>query len=163
MEGLIQTDTAINPGNSGGPLINFQGEVIGINTAIIPYAQGIGFAIPINSAKDVLHQLITYGKVRRPWLGISYLPVSPRVTSQFNLKTNSGIYVVSVIAGGPASRAGLKEGDVILKINHTEVTNSQQLKQAISQQKIGEKVKLTILRRKKVLLIVVTLGKMPER
>ena len=163
MEGLIQTDTAINPGNSGGPLINFQGEVIGINTAIIPYAQGIGFAIPINSAKDILHQLITYGKVRRPWLGISYLPVSPRVTSQFNLETNSGIYVISVIAGGPASRAGLKEGDVILKINHTEVTTSQQLKQAISQQKIGEKVKLSILRRKEVLFIVVTLGKIPER
>ena len=161
LEDLIQTDAAINPGNSGGPLINFRGEVIGINTAIIPYAQGIGFAIPINAAKDIIEELIKYGKVIRPWLGISYLPITPQVVSRFNLPVESGIYVASVISGSPADKAGLKAKDIIRKFDTQEVKTSRDLKAFLSKKKVGDQVTLTILRGKETKIIRVTLGEMP--
>ncbi|MFQ6067284.1 MAG: S1C family serine protease [bacterium] len=161
LEDLIQTDAAINPGNSGGPLINFRGEVIGINTAIIPYAQGIGFAIPINAAKDIIEELIKYGKVIRPWLGISYLPITPQVVSRFNLPMESGLYVASVISGSPADKAGLQAKDIIRKIDGQEVKTSQELKALISKKKVGDEVSLTILRGKETKIFEVTLGEMP--
>ncbi|MFQ5835300.1 MAG: S1C family serine protease [bacterium] len=161
LEDLIQTDAAINPGNSGGPLINFKGEVIGINTAIIPYAQGIGFAIPINAAKDIIEELIKYGKVIRPWLGISYLPITPQVVSRFNLPVKSGLYVASVISGSPAHKAGLQVKDIIRKFDAQEIKTSQDLKAFISKKKVGDEVTLTILRDKETKIIRVTLGEMP--
>jgi S1-C subfamily serine protease len=161
LEDLIQTDAAINPGNSGGPLINLRGEVIGMNTAIIPYAQGIGFAIPINAAKDIIEELIKYGKVIRPWLGISYLPITPQVVSRFNLPVKSGLYVASVISGSPADKAGLQAKDIIRKFDTQEVKTSQDLKAFISKKKVGDRVSLTILRDNETKIIRVTLEEMP--
>jgi serine protease Do len=161
MEDLIQTDAAINPGNSGGPLINFGGEVIGINTAIIPYAQGIGFAIPINAAKEIIEELIKYGKVIRPWLGISYLPITPQVVSRFNLPVKSGLYVASVISGSPADKAGLQAKDIIRKFDTQEVKTSRDLKTLVSKKEVGDEVSLTILRDKETKIIRVILGEMP--
>lgn len=161
LEDLIQTDAAINPGNSGGPLINFKGEVIGINTAIIPYAQGIGFAIPINAAKEIIDELIKYGKVIRPWLGISYLPITPQVVSRFNLPVKSGLYVASVISGSPADKVGLKAKDIIRKFDGQEIKTSRDLKAFISKKKVGDEVSLTILRNKETKIIRVTLGERP--
>ena len=162
LEDLIQTDAAINPGNSGGPLINFRGEVIGINTAIIPYAQGIGFAIPINAAtKDTIEELIKYGKIIRPWLGITYLPITPQVVSRFNLPVKSGFYVTSVTSGSPADKAGLQAKDIIRRFDGQEVKTFRDLKTFISKKKIGDRVSLTILRGKETKIIRVTLGEMP--
>ena len=161
LEDLIQTDAAINPGNSGGPLINFRGEVIGINTAIIPYAQGIGFAIPINAAKDIIEELIKYGKVIRPWLGITYLPITPQIVSRFNLPVKSGLYVASVISRSPADKAGIQAKDIIRKFDTQEVKTSRDLKALISKKKVGDQATLTILRGKETKIIRVTLGEMP--
>ncbi len=161
LEDLIQTDAAINPGNSGGPLINFRGEVIGINTAIIPYAQGIGFAIPINAAKDIIEELIEHGKVIRPWLGITYLPITPQVVSRFNLPVKSGLYVASVISGSPADKAGLQAKDIIRKFDAQEVKTSRDLKSLISEKEVGDQVTLTILRGKETKVIRVALEEMP--
>ncbi|GAH26648.1 unnamed protein product [marine sediment metagenome] len=161
LEDLIQTDAAINPGNSGGPLINFRGEVIGINTAIIPYAQGIGFAIPINAAKEIIDELIKYGKVIRPWLGISYLPITPQVVSRFSLPVKSGLYVASVISGSPADKVGLRAKDIIRKFDGQEIKTPRDLKAFLSKKKVGDEVSLTILRNKETKIIRVTLGERP--
>ena len=107
-EDLIQTDAAINPGNSGGPLVDMQGKVIGINTANIPFAQGIGFAIPINVARYVVEQILQVGHIVRPWLGITGLTVSKEVATYYNLPVKSGVVLVSIIRGGPADKAGLE-------------------------------------------------------
>ena len=161
LEDLIQTDAAINPGNSGGPLINFKGEVIGINTAIIPYAQGIGFAIPINTAKDIIEELIKYGKVAWPWIGIYMQELTPQVVSRFSLPVKSGLYVVSVIPGGPADKVGLRAKDIIRKFDTQEVKTSRDLRALISRKNIGDQVNLTILRGKETKIIRVILGEMP--
>lgn len=161
LENLIQTDAPINPGNSGGPLINFKGEVIGINTAIIPYAQGIGFAIPINTAKEIIEDLIKYGKVIRPWLGIYYLPITAQVKGRFNLPVESGIYIVKVVPGGPAANAGIKDGDVVLEANGKKIENAQNLKEIMDKKKIGDKVTLLILRGNDYKKFEVELGEMP--
>jgi len=162
LENLIQTDTAINPGNSGGALINLKGEIIGINTAIIPYAQGIGFAIPINTAKGIVENLIKYGRVIRPWLGIYYLPVTPQVASRFKLSLDHGIYIASVVPNGPADKAGLIEGDVIIRFNDQELKTSEDLKSAIYKAGIRKRVSLTILRKGKLKIVQVTLEERPE-
>jgi len=161
LENLIQTDAPINPGNSGGPLINFQGEVIGINTAIIPYAQGIGFAIPINTAKEIIDELIKYGKVTRPWLGIYYLPITSQIKRRFSLPVESGIYIVKVVPGGPASKGGIKDGDVILKVNGKKIKTAQDLKEIMKKKGIGEEVTLLVLREGEYKRIRVKLGEMP--
>ncbi|MEA3485327.1 MAG: trypsin-like peptidase domain-containing protein, partial [Candidatus Aerophobetes bacterium] len=163
LENLIQTDAAINPGNSGGALINLKGEVIGINTAIIPYAQGIGFAIPVNTAKEIVGKLIKYGRVIRPWLGIYYLSITPQLASRFKLPVEYGIYIVSVAFGGPAHKAGLTEGDIIIKFNNQELKASEDLKSVLSKARIGEKVSLTILRGGKLKAIQLTLEERPEK
>ncbi len=161
LEDLIQTDAAINPGNSGGPLINIQGEVIGINTAIIPYAQGIGFAIPINTAKDIIDELIKYGKVIRPWLGIYYLPVTSQIQERFNLSVDTGIYVAKVVAGGPADKGGIKEKDVIIKVNNQDIRTGQDLKETMKKMKVGEEISFLVVRQGEHRKIRVKLGEMP--
>lgn len=161
MENLIQTDAPINPGNSGGPLINFKGEVIGINTAIIPYAQGIGFAIPINTAKEIIDELIKYGKVIRPWLGIYYLPINPQIVTRFNLPVKSGIYIVKVIPAGPADRAGVKKGDIVIQINGKKIKTAKDLKEVMTDKKVGETLILRVVRKGRHLVIKVKLGEMP--
>ncbi|MBU4562463.1 trypsin-like peptidase domain-containing protein, partial [bacterium] len=120
---FIQTDAAINPGNSGGPLLNTKGEVVGINTAIIPYAQGIGFAIPINAAKKNIDDLITLGKVRRSWLGVYIQEVTPEIAKQFNQAEAKGVLVGDVVKNSPAEEVGIKTGDIIKKVNNEEVNS----------------------------------------
>ncbi len=139
---MIQTDAAINPGNSGGALLNAQGEVIGINTAIIREAQGLGFAIPINTAKDIAKKLIKDGKISRPWLGIFGRDVTP----EYNLEVDYGVYIVKVIADSPAAKSGLEEGDIITKIAGREVTGMDKLKEILQDYKISDKIKIKVYR-----------------
>jgi len=143
---LIQTDAAINPGNSGGPLIDLAGKVIGINVAIAPGAQGIGFAIPINEAKVVLQDLITKGKVVRPWLGIYMRDVDENVASFLDLPFAEGVVITDVNADSPASKAGLRKYDVIRKVNDQKITKSDEVSKAIRDKKPGDKVTLEVYR-----------------
>ena len=178
-EGLIQTDAAINPGNSGGPLLNSSGEVIGINTAIYSRTggyQGIGFALPINHAREVATQLITSGRVARPWLGITGYTVNEDFARAFNLPTNTGVLVVEVVQGSPAANAGIKGGDrevnygnlhlllggdIILSFGGTPVREMQQLIRMIQNKRVGDQVKVTISRNGQNLDMTVTLTEMP--
>jgi len=159
---LIQTDTAINPGNSGGPLLNTDGEVIGINTAIIPYAQGIGFAIPVNVAKRNLDDLITLGKVRRSWLGVYIQQVTPEIAEQFDLEEAEGVLVGDVIEDSPAEEAGLARGDVIIAVNQIVVNTPYELQDTIRTLEIGDKAELTVKRNGKESIFVVEIAEMPS-
>src|SRR6266516_3762618 len=118
---LVQTDAAINPGNSGGPLINTKGEVVAINTAKIPYGQGIGFAVPINIVKSILTDLVENGHVRRPWLGISTVKLNPRIASFYRLPIVHGALIVNVEPYSPADNAGLRRGDIIEEIDANKI------------------------------------------
>lgn len=158
---LIQTDTAINPGNSGGPLLNTKGEVIGINTAIIPYAQGIGFAIPINVAKRNLDDLITLGKVRRAWLGVYIQEVTPELAEQFKLDKVEGVLVADVISGSPAEESGLSRGDIILSVNGKSVNKPEELQDTIRALQIGDKATIKVKRDGKEISFMVKIGEMP--
>ena len=158
---FIQTDTAINPGNSGGPLLNIKGEVVGINTAIIPYAQGIGFAIPINMAKRNIDDLINLGKVRRSWLGVYIQEVTPEIAEQFDLTEAKGVLVGDVIEDSPAEKAGIKRGDIIVKVNDEEVNSPEELQDKIRSIEIGEKANVEVVRDGKEITFVVKIGEMP--
>ncbi len=159
---LIQTDTAINPGNSGGPLLNTDGEVIGINTAIIPYAQGIGFAIPVNVAKRNLEDLITLGKVRRSWLGVYIQEVTPEIAQQFGLEEAEGVLIGDVIPDSPAEESGLERGDVIVSVNGIEVNNPQELQDAVRDIEIGQQAQLLVKRDGRESTFLVEIAEMPS-
>lgn len=158
---LLQTDAAINPGNSGGPLLNLKGEVIGINTAVNAQGQGLGFAIPINTAKDVMEQLRTQGKVVRPWLGVSILDVTADLQQYFKLPDRKGAIVGEVMNGSPAEKAGLQVGDVIRKVDNQPIDNAQALVDAIAKKKIGQSVGLEIYRGGRTLFRLVTIAEKP--
>ena len=128
---LVQTDAAINPGNSGGPLVNTNGEIIAINTAKIPYAHGIGFAVPVNTAKTILQELIQYGKVNRPWLGVSTIKINSRIASYYRLPTNEGALVVKVEEYSPAADAGIRQGDIIEEIDEKRIEEITELSSRI--------------------------------
>src|SRR5690606_6163418 len=130
-------DAAINPGNSGGPLISLDGKVIGINTAVNAQAQGIGFAIPINTAKEVLDELITTGSVTRPFIGVALQDLTKDLADYFKLNEPKGAIIADVVSGSPAEKAGLKRGDVILKINDTEIKNSNDVSNIVSKSKVN--------------------------
>ncbi len=162
---LIQTDAAINPGNSGGPLVNLDGEVIGINVAIITTSggyQGIGFAIPINKAKRILDKLIHGEKVLYGWLGISIQDLNEDLRSYFGIKEKKGVIVVKVFSGSPADKGGIKEGDLILEFNGIPIKASRDLVRMVSNTEVGKIVTLTILRSGKRKTIKVKIGKRPE-
>ncbi|MDD4171929.1 MAG: trypsin-like peptidase domain-containing protein, partial [Syntrophomonas sp.] len=142
---LIQTDAAINPGNSGGPLLNTNGEVIGINTAVNSEAQGIGFAISVNTAREIINELIQTGKVTRPYIGVWLQPMDENFAAQYNLP-NTGVIVANVIAGGPAEKAGLKINDVIVSLNDTNINNYEQLQDFLKTRQVGEKVMVKVIR-----------------
>ncbi|MEM2933888.1 MAG: trypsin-like peptidase domain-containing protein [Halobacteria archaeon] len=146
LENLIQTDCAINPGNSGGPLVDIKGRVIGINTAIIPFAQGIGFSIPINNAIRVAEELILYGKPLKPWLGIVGLDVNEAIASYYSLSVKSGILVVKVMPLSPAYEAGIAGGDVILAINGEKLSSVQELQREIKRLGVKNKARITLMR-----------------
>jgi serine protease Do len=143
---FIQTDAAINPGNSGGPLLDLAGEVIGINTAINPQANTIGFAVPIDMAKQILPQLEKHGRVTRGWLGVAVQPVTPELAELLKLETQEGALVSQVTPGGPAEKAGLRRGDVILRFGETEIQRMRELPRAVAVAAPGTKVDVVVLR-----------------
>jgi serine protease Do len=145
-EDFIQTDASINPGNSGGPLFNIQGEVIGINTAIINFAQGIGFAIPSKMVQDIYPQLIAKGRVSRGWLGVGIQTVTEELASQFNLDKEQGVLVNEVFDGEPAQKAGVQPGDIILKVDGTAVDTPTSLAKVVAGLTPGKPAKLKVLR-----------------
>lgn len=133
---LVQTDAAINPGNSGGPLINTKGEVVAINTAKIPYGQGIGFAVPINTVKSILNDLVENGHVTRPWLGISTVKLNPRIASFYRLPLVHGALIVNVEPYSPADNAGLRRGDIIEEIDGNKIESPSQISSYIRKKKV---------------------------
>ena len=145
-EGLIQTDTAINPGNSGGPLADIGGNVIGMNTAMIPFAQGVGFAIPVNTMKWVVQQILEKGRVIRPWLGISGANMNQAIARRYDLPADSGVLVVEVDSRGPAYEAGMRVGDVITQIGSHPVKQMKDILMALSRLAIKEEVEVGFIR-----------------
>lgn len=158
---LVQTDAAINPGNSGGPLVNTNGEIIAINTAKIPYAHGIGFAVPVNTAKTILQELIQYGKVNRPWLGVSTIKINSRIASYYRLPTNEGALVVKVEEYSPAADAGIRQGDIIEEIDEKRIEEITELSSRIKKKKVNEKTLLSVNRYGRRFDISVTLENQP--
>jgi S1-C subfamily serine protease len=159
---LIQTDAAINPGNSGGPLVNMRGEVVGINTLGATDAQGIGFAIAIDTAKPIVDQLVKTGKVAVPYLGVQFGTVTPSVAAANGLTRNDGVYVQQVVSGTPAAQAGLQQGDIVYGIDNTVVTDTTTFQKALFAHKPGDKVTLKINRGGSEMTIQVTLGEKPQ-
>ncbi|MEJ2728407.1 MAG: DegQ family serine endoprotease [Deltaproteobacteria bacterium] len=158
---FIQTDASINPGNSGGPLINMNGEVIGINTAIIAGGQGIGFAIPIDLANNVIEQLKTNGEVTRGWLGITIQDLNGDLAGYYNLKDQSGVLVAAVVPGDPADKAGIKPNDIIIDVNGKKVTTGHELTAMTARLAVGDKATLTVIRDGKQKRFDVEVGKRP--
>ena len=163
LRNVIQTDAAINPGNSGGPLINLRGEVVGINTVIASEAQGIGFAIAINEARPVVAQLQANGRVVWPWLGVSVQDVTRPMAIQLKLPVTSGVLVQDVQRGGPADRASMRAGDVIIKLDNTSVASTTQLQTEVRKRPIGQDVRITIIRGSQQQVLTVRLEGMPRQ
>ncbi len=157
-DNFLQTDASINPGNSGGPLLNLKGEVIAINTAIIARAQGIGFAIPSSTVKDIINKLKTDKKIRRGWLGVSITNVDPNMAQALGLKEAEGAFIAQVVPGEPAAAAGLLEGDIILKVNDEAIADSAELILAVSALTPGSTAKFTVYRKDKTITVNVKLG-----
>lgn len=162
---LFQTDASINSGNSGGPLLNFNGEVIGINTAVAADAENIGFSIPINEAKGIVDSVKTTGKISRPYIGVQYVMLTADTAKELNLSVQEGAYISkndgSVVSGSPAQKAGLLAGDVITSVNKVELNGTTSLSSAVGKFKVGDTVELTVLRDGKQQKINVTLAEAP--
>lgn len=164
-EDFIQTDAAINPGNSGGALVNVKGELIGINTAIFSTSggyQGIGFAVPTSMAKAVMDSLISKGKVIRGWLGVSIQNLTPELARQFDIKDEKGVLVGDVVEGGPAEKAGLQRGDVIVEFEGKKIEDPNQLRNAVANTEPGKEAKLKIIRDKKTIEKTITISELPS-
>jgi serine protease Do len=166
LEDLFQTDAAINEGNSGGPLVNSDGQVIGINTALASNAQGLGFAIPINDVKGLMKTVLATGKFEQPYLGVRYLSLTNDYAKQLNLSIDRGAYIIpsskdngqaGVISGSPADKAGLKEGDIITAVNGTNIDSRHSLTSLLDQYSVGDTVNLTVMRDGKQISIQATL------
>lgn len=164
IEDLIQTDAAINHGNSGGPLVNLAGEVIGINTLIVrntasgDVAEGLGFAIPVNTAQAVAGQIVQKGYFARPYMGINYQPINPDIAARYNLPAQWGVYVMKVADGSPASKAGLKQGDIITKIGDVALDETHPYVNTLFTFKPGDQITLEIMRDGKEMQVQITLG-----
>ena len=149
IENLVQTDASINPGNSGGPLVDLEGKVVAISTAIIPFAQGIGFAIPINAAKNCTTDMVTEGISRRPWLGVIGLSITEEIARYYGLPVNRGVLVTKVAEGSPAEDAGMADGDIILEIDSVETRKIEDLVKEIHKRKVGDTVRIYALRNRR--------------
>ncbi|MGC8816369.1 MAG: S1C family serine protease [Candidatus Hadarchaeum sp.] len=161
LDNLIQTDAAINPGNSGGPLVDENGKVIAISTAIIPFAQGIGFAIPIKVAIRCADDIIRYGRVRIPWLGIDGVSINEAVAYRYNIPSAVGVLVVRVVEGSPADVAGISPGDVILEFGKKPVRTIEELRRKIMSSNVGDEAQIKIIRDGQSHQVKITLGAMP--
>ncbi len=161
LQDLLQTDASINPGNSGGALVDVTGKVVGIPTAVIPYAQGIGFAVSIDVAKQVAQRLIETGKM--PWLGIQHRILLPEEAKRLSLPAGKGTMVFGVISGGPAQKAGLVQGDLILQVGKDKIDAEHQLSRVIRSYNADQTIEITILRKGKEMKLAVTLGAVPEQ
>ncbi len=159
---FIQTDASINPGNSGGPLLDLQGRVIGINTAIVASGQGIGFAIPIDMAKAIVSQLKDKGEVIRGWLGVGIQDLTPELAEYWGLDQHQGVMVTQVFPGDPADKAGVKPNDIITAINGQKVTTGRELSSIVANTAIGDKTRMTILRGGKEMTLTATVAKRDE-
>jgi serine protease Do len=160
---FIQTDAPINPGNSGGPLFNMRGEVIGINTAIIPNGQGIGFAIPVSTAKALLPELATKGSVTRGYLGLNIQNITEDLVKSLNLKSDKGALVSEVVEGSPADKAGVKRGDVITAFNGKEIKDSHELASTVAVTPIDKEVSLRVVRDGKEIALRVTVARLDSK
>jgi serine protease Do len=163
LDDFLQTDAAINPGNSGGPLVNMQGEVIGINTAIVAGGNGVGFAVPSNLARDVYSQIVATGKVSRGWLGVSIQPLTPELAKSFGAKDGKGVLVADVVPASPAAKAGVHAGDIVLQLDGKPLDDPAALSRAIALTRPGHAAKLTILRDRSEQTLAVTVGAPTER
>lgn len=166
---LFQTDAAINQGNSGGPLVNINGEVIGVNTAVASGAQNIGFAIPINDVKGLISSVVGSGKLEQPYLGVRYISLNADIAYKYNLNINNGAYIApsedgaaSIVADSPAEKAGLREKDVIIKVNNINLNDKTNLTSALSRFKVGDQVNLSVIRSGKTINIKATLRSIPQ-
>ena len=160
-EDFIQTDASINPGNSGGPLVDIDGQVIGINAMIIQPGQGIGFAIPINLAKKIMTELIAKGKVIRPWVGIGLQDLTEELMKSFNVKEKEGALISQVREGSPAEKAGLKVEDIIVEMDGKKVKNSQDVVREVLKREVGQQIRFEVIREGKRVEISVTTAQMP--
>lgn len=163
-EDFIQTDAAINPGNSGGPLVNMDGQLVGVNTAIVSQSggfQGIGFAVPSNMAVHIMNSLIKSGKVVRGWLGVSIQEINPTIAKAMNLKSNTGALVGDVVADGPAKKAGIEAGDIIIAVNGKKIKNTTTLRNMIASTAPGTTVTVSVMRGDETKEFDVTLGELP--
>lgn len=164
IENLIQTDAAINHGNSGGPLVDLAGEVIGINTLVVrntnsgDVAEGLGFAIPVNTAQAIAQQIIHKGYFARPYIGINYQPIDPNIAARYNLPAQWGVYVTDVASGSPASDAGLQQGDIITKIGDVTLDETHTYVNTLFNFKPGDQITLNVIREGKEIQLQITLG-----
>ncbi len=161
IENLVQTDASINPGNSGGPLLDLDGRIIAISTAIIPFAQGIGFAIPINSAKSCTYDMLTAGVSRRPWLGVIGLSINPQIARYYGLPVDYGVLVTKVAEGSPAYEAQMAEGDIIVEIDNVETRRIEDLVEEIHKRKVGDTVRILAIRDRRQHFFVTRLSETP--
>ena len=158
---LIQTDAAINPGNSGGPLVNTKGEVVAINTANMPYAQGIGFAVPVDTAKAILEELIQKGRVSRPWIGISSMKVTPQLARYYGLPASEGALVAGVEPYSPADDAGLRKGDIIEEIDGSRVEEPSQIASHVKGKRVSDRVTVSVNRYGRQLQVPIQVDERP--
>lgn len=161
-QNLIQLDAAINPGNSGGPLLNNNGKVIGINTAVSRAGQGIGFAIPVNEIKDIVSELQQTGEVTRPWIGIAFSEITKDVQEYFQLDNREGVVVIEVYKNSPAAKAGLKPYDVIKEVDQQKIKDTSELTEIISEKEVGDKIMFKVIRNGSSQIIVGRIGDKPN-
>jgi serine protease Do len=161
LENLIQTDAAINPGNSGGPLVDIEGRVIGINTATIPFAQGIGFATAINTVRDVATEIIDHGFVRRAYMGFAGVPLSPQLARNYRLPVEEGVLIAGVVPRSPAARAGLEEGDVIIAFDGERIRTMTEIQGQLRKRSVGSRLDLTVVRGRTNYKVTLVLGEVP--
>lgn len=153
VDNVIQSDAALNPGNSGGPMINMEGEVIGVNTAIIQGAQGLSFSVDINTAKEIARQLIANGKIFKAYLGVMLqeVPVNPKVKSHYNLANHKGLFVTKIEENSPASRSQLSEGDIIISFNNRTINSSHELFKELSRKEVLDTIDISVIRHSELL------------
>lgn len=159
---MIQTDAAINPGNSGGALLNKAGKVIGINTAIIQGAQGLGFAIPIATAREIAQELIDKGKVIRPWLGIYGVTVTETLAQEYDLPQKAGVFIAKLVEDSPADKSGLNKGDIITEINGDKINSMSKLRNKLKELEVGQKIKISFYKEDKLKVTKLKLSSRPS-